>query len=362
MWPTTAANDHFTADVGRRFCLSCERILWRRSHPVVLRGEEGGVLEGRSWESICDQAAGPVTLLDPQGRYLYVNPAFCRLVGYSSEELLRRGRELLTFPGDHANDRESVGELFTSETGQKSLEKRFVCFDGSVIRVFVFLSVIKDADGQPEMLLVQVQEVVGRHGSEERQREVSLDDELAYPVHRHEEVDGRRMMDTHLVHLALHDPLTGLANRALLADRLAHRLTELPRNGGAVAVIMADLDGLKPINDHYGHLTGDHLLIATADELLGTVRTGDTVARLGGDEFVVVSDVDDLTAAEALRARIAQCLNTEVEVQGLRIALRASVGLAVTDDPAASTETLLHSADREMYARKRRRRRPGDRS
>lgn len=319
------------------------------------------MLEGISWESICDRIASPMALLDPQGRYLYVNPSFCRLVGYSRAELLRRGEGLLTLPGDYAEDRESIGELLVSESGQKNLEKRLLRFDGSVVRVLAFLSVVKDFDGRPEMILVQLHDTAGLSESGGFRDGSSGDGELSRLAGGHGEPSGRQVADTHLVHLALHDPLTGLANRALLADRLAHRLAELPRKGGAVAVIMVDLDGLKPINDHYGHLTGDHLLIAAADELLGAVRAGDTVARLGGDEFVAVGDVNDHTAAESLRARIARRLNTEIELQGLRIDLRASVGFAITDDADTSTETLLHNADREMYARKRRRRRPGDR-
>lgn len=396
-----------------------------------------------SWEAVCDQAAGPVTLFDLQGQYLYVNPAFCRLIGYDRGEVFRRGRERLTHPDDRTRDRESIERIFTSADGPISLEKRFVCSDGSVIWVLVHLSAIKDADGSPKAFLSQIHEITDRRKSEKRWQETFANapigmalldleaqwtevndalcdllgykrDELlamhpseliyadedkpprtllrplvdghqdsvslerryrhrdgyplwvlihvslvrgpdgapAYLIGQGEEIGNRRMADTHLAHLALHDPLTGLANRALLTDRLAQRLAELPRHGGTLAVLMVDLDGLKPVNDQYGHLTGDQLLIAAADELLGAVRAGDTVARFGGDEFVVVSDLEDSTAATALRERVAQCLDTEIEVPGQRVALRASVGLAITEEPGTQAEVLLHNADRDMYTRK----------
>jgi diguanylate cyclase (GGDEF)-like protein len=154
----------------------------------------------------------------------------------------------------------------------------------------------------------------------------------------------------------LHDPLTGLANRALLADRLDHGLGQLARGNGVLAVVLADLDQLKPTNDRYGHAVGDQLLIAAAREIQLAVRAGDTVARLGGDEFVVVSLLPDEEAAVALRDRVEHHMNTEVLVSGVRLSLRASVGYVATSDPSIAPDRLLHMADRDMYVSKRRRR------
>ncbi|MER7014702.1 PAS domain S-box protein [Saccharopolyspora sp. NPDC000359] len=397
---------------------------------------------GVPWQRIFDQAAAAMAILDLQGRYLHVNAALCRLLGYRSEEL--EGRDYRDFT--HPDDIDDEGPV----ESEHPLEKRYIRSDGSLIWALVARTFIRDPDGTAVYFLSQIQDITQRREAEllwqrsfanapigmalldlkgswtavndtlcamlgySREEMLSMsfadvtyeedegpgmtaledlisgvvdsvnlekryrhkdgrpiwmliratavpgaDGAPAYLVSQYEDIGEQRMVDAHLAHLALHDPLTGLANRALLADRLDHGLQQLERGNGVLAVVLADLDQLKPTNDRFGHAVGDQLLISAAREIQHAVRAGDTVARLGGDEFVVLSLLPDAAAAEQLRERVEDHLNTEVVVHGTTVSLQASVGHAVTADPSIAPDTLLHLADRDMYASKRRRREAG---
>jgi diguanylate cyclase (GGDEF)-like protein len=156
---------------------------------------------------------------------------------------------------------------------------------------------------------------------------------------------------------ALHDPLTGLPNRALLADRLTHAQARLSRSGGGVAVLFLDLDRFKVVNDSLGHSVGDRLLVAVADRLSGCIRPGDTAGRFGGDEFIVIcEDVDDEEEALQLADRLVASLEQPLAAGPGHdpIFLSASVGVAFSrsgnEDPAA----MIRDADAAMYRAKER--------
>jgi diguanylate cyclase (GGDEF)-like protein len=159
-------------------------------------------------------------------------------------------------------------------------------------------------------------------------------------------------------HLALHDTLTGLPNRNLLQDQLARRL----QAGGELGLLLIDLDRFKDVNDTLGHGTGDHLLQGVAERLVASVRSGDTVARLGGDEFAVVigrqhgSEVGVSAALEAVAARVTESLVNPFLLDGIEVAIEASIGGAVhggADNPnPVDADLLLQHADIAMYAAK----------
>src|SRR5215207_5880285 len=154
---------------------------------------------------------------------------------------------------------------------------------------------------------------------------------------------------------AMHDPLTGLPNRALALDRLEGALARRRRDGRAVAVLLADLDEFKLVNDSMGHQAGDDLLVALAPRLHDAVRPSDTVARLGGDEFLVVCEQLD-GAHEAIRVaeRVAQAINQPIVLAAGEHFVTASIGIAVAESADALPEDLLRDADAAMYRAKER--------
>ncbi len=154
--------------------------------------------------------------------------------------------------------------------------------------------------------------------------------------------------------LALNDPLTGLANRRLLADRMLMALVHARRNSSAMAVVYLDLDGFKQINDTLGHGAGDILLKMVADRLMATVREEDTVARLGGDEFIIalwhVSGVD-YAAKVALRA--IEAVSKPYAIEGSTVSITTSAGVSIYPDHGEDADTLMKSADAALYEAKR---------
>jgi diguanylate cyclase (GGDEF)-like protein len=154
---------------------------------------------------------------------------------------------------------------------------------------------------------------------------------------------------------AMHDPLTGLANRALLRDHMMLALADLDRTLLYVGVIFLDLDGFKAVNDRYGHSAGDAVLQETGRRLRHAVRPGDTVARLGGDEFVVLCPALDAPADVAgLARRVDSALrDTPVTLGRHRLAIGASLGTAVTNDSRHDLDALLSAADAAMYEQRR---------
>ncbi|MDS4015213.1 MAG: diguanylate cyclase [Candidatus Accumulibacter sp.] len=165
--------------------------------------------------------------------------------------------------------------------------------------------------------------------------------------------DRLRQSEAELRKLAHHDPLTGLANRALLFEELRRVLARAKRSGEMVALLMIDLDGFKPVNDSYGHAVGDHLLEIIATRLQDCVRVSDTVARLGGDEFVVVVEaVLDSKQAMTIGAKIIANLSQPALVGQHSLQVGASVGVALWPLHAEDIHHLLQAADRAMYLAK----------
>jgi diguanylate cyclase (GGDEF)-like protein len=171
--------------------------------------------------------------------------------------------------------------------------------------------------------------------------------------------EERRRMNELLVHRALHDPLTGLANRTLLMNRLDQAIRRGKRKDTQVAVIFLDLDGFKTINDSMGHAAGDALLTELGDRFVQRLRDTDTAARLGGDEFAFVcEDLHDEQEATHIAERLIGACAEPFQHQGQEVPIRASVGIAVADAVTTDAEQLLRQADEEMYRAKHGKRSP----
>ncbi len=167
------------------------------------------------------------------------------------------------------------------------------------------------------------------------------------------DVTAQRRAEEVLLYRAFHDPLTGLANRAALADRLAQSLIALERQPGRVGLLYLDLDHFKPVNDHFGHEAGDHLLVEVARRLRRVARRADTVARLGGDEFVLLcpglrEDNDLRLVAD----RVLQAVGERVVDDGRDLSVTGSIGIVASSDPSDDAGALIEDADVAMYEAK----------
>jgi diguanylate cyclase (GGDEF)-like protein len=154
--------------------------------------------------------------------------------------------------------------------------------------------------------------------------------------------------------LALYDPLTGLANRRLLSDRLSVALVHARRSMSAVAVVYLDLDGFKQINDTLGHGAGDALLKLVAARLVATVREEDTVARLGGDEFMIgLWHVCDTEYAATVASKVIEAVSQPYGIEGHTVRITISAGVGIYPDHGEDADTLMKSADLALYDAKR---------
>ena len=169
----------------------------------------------------------------------------------------------------------------------------------------------------------------------------------------HADVSDRKAVEEQMRLLAQYDPLTGLPNRALLADRLQMALVQAKRDGDMVALLYLDLDNFKPVNDRFGHAAGDHLLREVAARLRDTVRDSDTVARIGGDEFILllpaVKSQDDVLA---VGGKILQVLAEPFSLPGGTASVTASIGAAIYPLHGADGKELTRRADAAMYRAK----------
>ncbi|HMC70322.1 MAG TPA: EAL domain-containing protein, partial [Mycobacteriales bacterium] len=167
------------------------------------------------------------------------------------------------------------------------------------------------------------------------------------------DVTDRKMAERQLAYQALHDPLTRLPNRTLLADRLSQALTNLGRHGNFVGLLLMDLDRFKAINDTLGHEFGDQVLVEVALRLGTLLRTSDTVARLGGDEFAfVLPDLDSAEEAELVTAKILVALGEPFDLGGVTIPIDASVGIVLAPTHGTDASLLMQRADVAMYRAK----------
>lgn len=161
--------------------------------------------------------------------------------------------------------------------------------------------------------------------------------------------------EARMAHMAHHDPLTGLPNRAMFDDRLEQSCSRAERTGQSFAVMFIDLDGFKPVNDAHGHEIGDQALKQVAQRLAKAVRRTDTVARLGGDEFVIIlSDLNDPQKAIAsMESNLYEAFSKPFVIGELSLTLGLSIGSAVYPEDGTDPETLLSHADQAMYAVKK---------
>jgi len=167
------------------------------------------------------------------------------------------------------------------------------------------------------------------------------------------DVTDRKRLESRLIHDALHDPLTGLANRVLLRDHLERAVARHGRRDGMAGLLFVDLDDFKRVNDTYGHAAGDQILVQIAQRLVAAVRAEDVVARQSGDEFaVLLVDVDSRDETIHAAERLLRELRRPILLGGRSVVVGGSVGIAVAAEQDATLEDLVTQADAAMYAAK----------
>jgi diguanylate cyclase (GGDEF)-like protein len=175
---------------------------------------------------------------------------------------------------------------------------------------------------------------------------------VTFAVHASVAIASARIADS-MAHLAFHDPLTGLPNRALFVDRVGQALARSERKTQTTAVLFADLDNFKAINDSLGHAAGDELLVIIARRIRESLRPSDSAARFGGDEFaILLEDIGNEGRVMNACERIMGSLAAPVDIQGMTIDPGASIGVALTRDATCDADRLLRDADLAMYAAK----------
>ena len=170
-------------------------------------------------------------------------------------------------------------------------------------------------------------------------------------VTTHEDITERRQSETRIAHMAHHDALTGLANRAALMERVEDACDRCRRSGEEFSVLMLDLDWFKQVNDTFGHPAGDELLRQVAARLKAALRNNDILARLGGDEFAIiqVNDINQSDAAETLAGRIIELIAEPFSVSGNVVNIGASIGIALAPEHGFYGDDLLKRADLALY-------------
>jgi diguanylate cyclase (GGDEF)-like protein/PAS domain S-box-containing protein len=270
------------------------------------------------FQALFQHAPDMVSVLDDHGRIAFTSPSASAILGFPTGSL--HGRSV--FDIVHEDDRPQMQERFESLLGQHDGVLRLQC------------------------------RVMGARG-DYRWFEITASNQLHNPaltgvVVNARDVSENREFQERLAHDAEHDPLTGLPNRRRLQDALDSSLQR-----DAVAVLFVDLDGFKPVNDAYGHESGDHLLQQVSERLSNCVRHGDVLARVGGDEFVLLlPGVTSRRDAEATSARVREAIAEPFRIGDNDVVIGASVGVHLAA-PADNPEQALRAADHAMYVVKR---------
>jgi diguanylate cyclase (GGDEF)-like protein/PAS domain S-box-containing protein len=275
------------------------------------------------FRAVFEGAAIGIGMADLEGNILQVNEALLRMFGIS--EQMMRGRNVMewTHPEDAPQTWTLYDELVRGEREHYHLEKAFSRPDGTVLWTNLTVSLLRDADGNPQYQLALM-----------------------------EDTTERRLLNLRLRYEATHDALTGLPNRTFFFERLEKALGA--GAGQRFGLCYLDLDGFKTINDSLGHAAGDRLLVEVADRLQScTTAPGEMVARLGGDEFVALTTgTDTEREVDELASRIMHALLAPISVDGRELTVRGSIGIVEGPAGERSAAEVLRSADITMYRAK----------
>jgi diguanylate cyclase (GGDEF)-like protein/PAS domain S-box-containing protein len=274
--------------------------------------------------AVFENTAEGVTLTDTKGRILSINPAFTRITGYTEADVvgqtpavMQSGRHEPSFYQDMWSELDKNGHWQGEIWNRRK--------NGEIYPEWLTISAVRSPEGQ-------VQSYIGVFS----------------------DISHIKRSEEELQRLANYDPLTGLANRLLLAAQLEHALDRASRHHEQLAVMELDLDGFKNVNDTLGHPAGDKLLQVIADRIKETLRGEDIVARLGGDEFaVVLESLDDVGDVELVAQKVIDAIAPPIDLDGQLARVTCSIGIAMFPGDGSDATTLMKAADTALYVSKR---------
>ncbi len=337
---TQSVAEHSTYDIVHRLLLGdgtlkyvnerCQTFYDETGRPLRSIGTVQDVSEHHQTQSqimklssALEQIADSVIITNRQGVIEYVNPAFEAITGYAREEAVGRKPNLVK-SGRH--DRDFYRRLWRT------------ILRGDIFRDMFINRKKNGALYYEEKTIMPLKNSAG---------------EITHFISTGKDITQRMEAEERLHHLAYHDMLTDLPNRALFMDRIEHAMQRRRMSGQRLALLFLDLDRFKNINDTLGHDAGDRLLQTVARRITQCVREGDTVARFGGDEFaVLLEDVATTDVASQIASKFNEAIGKVIEVDGHELFVTASIGISFFPDDADTAGILLKNADAAMYRAK----------
>ncbi len=272
-----------------------------------------------------EQSMAGTVLVGLDRKVLEANDAFCQMLGCNRDEVVGKRSDVFTHLEDRDISDEAHRRLTSGEVDQVRYEKRYLRKDGRVVDVEVSKSPVRDGTGSMLCFVSSVRDVTEEHA-----------------------------LSAQLSHQALHDSLTGLANRVLFDNRLSQAHTRTIRRGGWSAVMLLDLDDFKEVNDTFGHVVGDELLRALARRFTEVTRSSDTLCRFGGDEFIYLAEeLASPAQAEEVAVRLLGVLAEPLSLAGTLVQQHASIGVVVLEGTGKGWTTIIQDADAALYEAKR---------
>lgn len=311
--------------------LALASLILTRSHAHVVAALHSADVAHRELaeqqallRAVYDSSSVAICLVDIDGEILHANQRMAKIFRCPLDTLI--GRRFTEFLPEDAHEglRERLTQLLQGQTDIFHADRIFLHSDGSKFWGRANGRLVKDS----------------------RQRTIGI-------VVVVEDITKRRQAEARVHHLAHHDYLTGLPNRALFVEHATQALELAKRHQRRLAILFIDLDRFKPINDQYGHAAGDTVLKAIAERLHGMLRTSDTICRQGGDEFVILlPEFDEPAHIEKLARNLREAIQQPCSVDGKQLSVSAAIGIACYPEHGSSVDELVRQADSAMYQAK----------
>jgi len=273
----------------------------------------------KKYRSLFEGSRDAIYITSADGQLKDANQAFLDLFGYSREEIVHSNAKQVYAS---VEDKEIFKQAIQGRDSLRDFEMQLLKKDGTVMDCLLSVTTKRGEDGK----IIEYSGIVRDITSQKKAQEM---------IH----------------HMAYHDLLTGLPNRALFSDRLNMAIAGAQRSGKRIALMVLDIDKFKNVNDIYGHEIGDNLLKSLADRIKGALRKSDTIARMGGDEFVIViPEIENTADCASVAKKILTVFQKPFDCNGTEIFSSPSIGVAIYPEDGDNDETLIRCADIAMYA------------